>query len=91
MYSEPCQISKTEFFANIVNDFKLFTVFAKSFILNTWQGSECTYDLLLRVQLTAPQNFDDREIFQPGPERSYGNQILQTPYKHFNNVKSYIH
>ena len=51
-YSKPCQISKKElfakinfqdgvFFAKIVNSWKSFTVFSKSFILDIWQDSEC--------------------------------------------------
>ena len=38
-YSEPCQTSKMELFAKIVNG-KLLTPFAKGFILDVWQGSE---------------------------------------------------
>ena len=37
---EPCQTSKTEHFATRVNGWKLLTIFAKSSILDVWQGSE---------------------------------------------------
>ena len=33
-YSKPCQVSKMECFAKIVDDFKSLTVFAKYFILD---------------------------------------------------------
>ena len=38
-YSEPCQISKMDLFANIING-KSSTIFSKSFILDVFQGSE---------------------------------------------------
>ena len=37
---EPCQISKTELFATIVNGWRLLTISAKSFILDFWRDSE---------------------------------------------------
>ena len=40
-YSEPCQTSKMEHFAKIVNAFQLLTIFAKHSILYVWLGSEC--------------------------------------------------
>ena len=40
MYSEACQTSKIQLFANITKDFQLLTIFAKSPILNLLQGSE---------------------------------------------------
>ena len=40
VYFEPCQTSKMELFANIVNGFQPLTVFANSYILDVWQGSE---------------------------------------------------
>ena len=39
-YSEPCQTSKIESFAKIVNGFMPLTIFAKRSILDVWQGSE---------------------------------------------------
>ena len=38
-YSDPCQTSKIERFAKIVNDWKPLTIFAKHSILDAWQGS----------------------------------------------------
>ena len=41
-YSELSQTSKVEFFAKIVNSFKMITIFKKNFILDIfdWQDSE---------------------------------------------------
>ena len=39
-HSEPCQISKTELFATIVNGWRLLTISEKSFILDFWRDSE---------------------------------------------------
>ena len=39
-YSEPCQISKTELFTEIVNDWKPLTVLQKISILDVWHCSE---------------------------------------------------
>ena len=41
-HQQPCQTSKMKVFANIVNVFKPLTIFAKTFILDVWQGSEHT-------------------------------------------------
>ena len=41
VYSNPCQTSKMERFAKLVNGWKQLTIFAKSFILDVEQGSEC--------------------------------------------------
>ena len=40
VYSEPCQISKMELYAQIVNGFQPLTIIEKSSILDVWQGSE---------------------------------------------------
>ena len=40
---EPCQTSKMELFAKIVNGLKLLTIFAKHFILYVGQDSEYPY------------------------------------------------
>ena len=37
---EPCQISKIEFSAKIVNCWKLLTIYTKNSILDAWKGSE---------------------------------------------------
>ena len=39
-YSEPCQTSKLELFANIVKSFQSLTNFVKLSILGAWRGSE---------------------------------------------------
>ena len=41
-YSELSQTSKVEFFAKVVNSFKMITIFKKNFILDIfdWQDSE---------------------------------------------------
>ena len=39
-YSQPCQTSKMELFAEIVQDWKSLTIFARSSIFEVWQGSE---------------------------------------------------
>ena len=43
-YSEPCQTSKVECFAKIVNGFYMLTVFTIGSILDIWQGSEYEFD-----------------------------------------------
>ena len=44
IFIRPSQTAKMEVFAKIVNDWELLAVFAKSFILDAWQGSEYTSD-----------------------------------------------
>ena len=39
-YLKPCQESKMKAFLKIVNVFQSLTIFAKSSILDVWQGSE---------------------------------------------------
>ena len=39
-YSEPCQTSKMDVFAKIVNGFSSLTIFAESSVLDVWQESE---------------------------------------------------
>ena len=46
-YAEPCKTSKMEFSAKIVNGIQPLTIFAKSSVLEVWQGSE--YDSELEV------------------------------------------
>ena len=41
--SESCQTSKMELFAKIVKNEKLFTILAKTSILDAWQGSEYSF------------------------------------------------
>ena len=44
-YSKPNRTSKMERFTKIVNGLNPLTVFAKSFVLDVWQGSEFASDL----------------------------------------------
>ena len=39
-YAKPCQTSKMERFAKIVNDWKYFTIFERRPILDVWQMFE---------------------------------------------------
>ena len=39
-YSKTCQTSKMKLFVNMVNDYKPLNIFAKSSMLDVWQGSE---------------------------------------------------
>ena len=41
--SEPCQTSRMEGFAKIVNNWKLLNIFTKHSILDDWQSSEYTF------------------------------------------------
>ena len=41
-YSEPCQTSKKEFYAKIVNGFLFLSIFPKSSVTDVWQDSEFT-------------------------------------------------
>ena len=41
-YSEPCQTSKSEYFAKINNDQKPLTIFTKCSILDVCRGSQYT-------------------------------------------------
>ena len=45
-YSEQCQTSKINIFAEVVNNFQPSTIFAKSSILNAWHGFEFNSVLL---------------------------------------------
>ena len=40
VHSEPCRTSKMKLLQNIGNGYKSWTIFAKSFILDVWKGSE---------------------------------------------------
>ena len=44
-----------ERFAKIVNDFSPFTIFAKSSILDVWQGSECPSGVNVGAVVNHPQ------------------------------------
>ena len=47
MYVESCQISIMEFFARRINGFLPLAIFAKSFIVDVWQGPRYASDLIL--------------------------------------------
>ena len=57
-YSEPCQISKIEAFAQIVNGFQFLTILAKSSILNVWQGYEFASEARKVFISDLSQNFE---------------------------------
>ena len=48
--SESCQTFMMEIFVKIVKNEKPFTIFAKSSILDVWQGSEYTSEFVLKVK-----------------------------------------
>ena len=48
LYSKPCQTSKINHFAEVVNTRKPFTIFAESSILDVWQCSE--YVCVIRME-----------------------------------------
>ena len=52
--SEPCQISKIEFFTKIVNGYKRLKFFVKHFILDVWLDSEYAsvifYSLFVKIE-----------------------------------------
>ena len=48
--SKPCQTAEIELFAIIVKNEKPFTIFAKTFILDVWQGSEYASELASKVK-----------------------------------------
>ena len=43
MYSEPCQTSKMELFAEVIDGFKSLTILTKISIFNVWLGSDCAF------------------------------------------------
>ena len=50
-YSEPCQTSKVELFAKMLNSFWLLTIFSKCSMVDDLKSSEHTSKITLRVQL----------------------------------------
>ena len=48
-YLEPCQTSKTDIFAKIINGFQSLTIFAKSSITDIWQGYENVSEISLNA------------------------------------------
>ena len=57
-YSEPCQTSKMEVFAKIVNSFSFFTIFAKFSILDIWQDSEFVSEASNDLRISAVFEFN---------------------------------
>ena len=55
-YSESSQISKMEIFVKIINSWKRVTIFAKSYILGAWQGSEYAF-LIDELSMTKNEIF----------------------------------
>ena len=49
MYSERAQNFKMKFCVKIVNSFRMVTIFAKSFFLDLWLGSEYIHWYLLKI------------------------------------------
>ena len=56
-----------EFFGKIVNEQKLLATFAKSFILDVWQGSECTFENIVLIYSFSEyhQNFLQNKTIGP--------------------------
>ena len=50
VYSEPCQTSRMELFAKIVNGFSFLTIFTKISIINVWQDSEVASETSSNLQ-----------------------------------------
>ena len=46
LHAEPTKILKMEFFAKIVNHWKLLIIFTKSSVLDVWVGSEYISELV---------------------------------------------
>ena len=59
-YSEPCQTSKMNLFAQIVNGIHPFTIFAKSSILEVRLVSECAHCLAKNVLHNDSDNWNQR-------------------------------
>ena len=45
-YSQPCETSKRECFAKVVNGLQLLTLFTEHAMSDVWQGFECASDYL---------------------------------------------
>ena len=61
-YSEPCQTSKMELFAKIVNGQKPFTIFVKHFIWGVWQGSEYAFERDLTLSWRMSLSYRNQSI-----------------------------
>ena len=81
-YSVRCQTSKMEPLAKIVNDFHLFTVFAKCYILDVCQGFEYDRTYICRIfQVLGMRNLTRPELDQWKIWKIFGQQlnILRIP------------
>ena len=81
MYSEPCQTSKTELFAKIVNGSQPLTIFANASIVDGWLGSECSSDFV-----NVPKNLRKAIWKNLGPSSSLVKYFIKTMF----NVRSRI-
>ena len=54
-HSEPCETSKMELFAKLVNHFQSLNIFPKSSILDIYQGSDYASDYMTRCILANVQ------------------------------------
>ena len=62
--SKPCQTSEMELFVKTVKNENLFTVFANSYILDVWQGSEYASKLASKVKDVLFLNQFKHEMWQ---------------------------
>ena len=61
-YSGPCQTSKMEVFAQILNGFYFLTIFLKSSILDVWQDSQFASKVSYEIAEKAPSQMFDRVL-----------------------------
>ena len=50
-YSKPCQTSKMGLIGEIVKGWRLLAIFAKRFILDVSQGTECASGILCKLEI----------------------------------------
>ena len=61
VYSEPSQISKTEYFLKIINDWKPLTIFAKSIVLDVWLSSKYGVKYLVRNETQLKKKEEEKK------------------------------
>ena len=64
LYSETCQTSEMDLFPKINNDSKSFPIFAKSFILDVWEGFEYASGKKTYLAGDQPETFTKRILLQ---------------------------
>ena len=64
-YTEPCQTSKMEVFAKMVNGFSFLSIFAKIFILDVWEDSEFASESSNDLAEKAPSQLFGRVLNPP--------------------------